>query len=360
MGQSLYELLRRCMVRVAVPQVAHGTGFFVAPGQVLTCAHVVAAAQEQNLPVTVTWWKDQESTEERSMEAQITEYRAAPYPDLALLQVELTTHPCVLLGEVAQPYDRLYSYGCPEDYLNGDSATLECEGWTDASRSLIKLKRGQLKSGFSGAPLLNLSTGKVCGLVKLSRDRETDLGGRAIPAMVILREFPQLIELQQTFHQEHKDWSNSSPQALKVFYSYAHADSDLCKKLQNHLSLLKRQKLISSWYDRDIEAGNEFSPEIKKHLNSADIILLLISASFMGSDYCYEVEMLRAMERHEAGNARVIPVILHQVDWHDAPFGKLLALPSDGKPISTWSNQDVALYDVAKSVRRVIENWGES
>lgn len=359
---SRYELLRQCMVRVAVPdgpKKAQGTGFFVAPGLILTCAHVVEDAQKQNARIDITWWTGQKAIEERTMAAQLKEFRAAPYPDIALLQVEATDHPCVFLGEAAEPFDKLYGYGCPEDYFNGDAVTLECEGWANEPRSLLKLKQGQLKSGFSGAPLLNVRTGQVCGLVKLSRDQESDLGGRAIPTKTALQEFPQLIDLQRAFHQTHKDWSDSTPEALKVFYSYAHDDSDLRKELENHLSLLRRQNLISGWYDRDIGAGHDFGPAIKKQLNSADIILLLISPSFMGSDYCYEEEMMRAMERHHAGNARVIPVILRSVDWHKSPFGGLLALPRDGKPVIEWRTHDEAFFDVAKSIRNVVEKWGK-
>jgi len=360
MGQSLYELLRQCMVRVSVPKGTQGTGFFVAPGQILTCAHVVAVAQEQNLGVEVTWWKGQKAIEEQTIPARIKEWRDSSYPDLALLEVELAEHPCVSLGEAAEPFDTFYGYGCPEDYPNGDAVTLECEGWSNEPRAMLKLKRGQLKSGFSGTPLLNRRTGRVCGLVKLSRDVETDLGGRAIPTKTVLQEFPELVDLQKAYHQAHKEWSSGTTEALKIFYSYAHEDEQLRKELDNHLSLLRRQNLISGWYDRNIEGGHEFGPEIRKHLNSADIILLLISPSFMGSDYCYEEEMMRAMERHDAGNARVIPVLLRTVDWHQAPFGKLLALPRDGKAVTEWANKDQAFFDVAQRIRTVVKHWGKS
>ncbi|HEY0753014.1 MAG TPA: trypsin-like peptidase domain-containing protein [Ktedonobacteraceae bacterium] len=350
MVQSLYELLQQCTVRISIPQTARGSGVFVAPGLILTCAHVVAAAQEQGQEISITW-KDQ------TFPARIKEYRARPYPDIALLQVDFVEHACVSLGSDVRPFDKLYGYGYPDDYPDGDSVTLSCEGPANGAQPLIKLKRGQLRSGFSGAPLLNIRTGQVCGIIKISRDQETDLGGRAVPVETVLREFAQLVALQQAFHQEHKDWSTGTIAALEVFYSYAHADEDLRKKLDNHLSLLRRQQLISKWYDRDIEAGQEFDREISGRLNTAHIILLLISDAFMGSDYCYEKEMGRAMERHEAGDARVIPVILRPAEWQKAPFGKLVALPRDGKAVTTWPNQDEALLDVAKGIRRVVENW---
>lgn len=353
MVQSLYELLQQCTVHISVPQKAQGTGFFVAPGLILTCAHVVKEAQQQSLDIAITW-------NGQVVSAQIAEFRDLPYPDIALLQVNLTDHPCVFLGEAAQPFDKLYGYGYPDDYPNGDSVTLECEGQTDNLQPFLKLKRGQIRSGFSGTPLLNVRTGQVCGIIKRTRDQDTDLGGRAVPTKTILREFTQLVALQQAFHQEHKNWSGGTTSALEVFYSYTHKDSELRQELETHLSLLRRQKLISSWYDREIEAGKEFSGEINAHLNTAHIILLLISPSFMASDYCYDQEMARAMERHEAGDARVVPVILRPTDWHSAPFGKLMALPRDGKAITTWPDKDVAFLDVAKGIRTLVQKLTKS
>jgi len=118
--------------------------------------------------------------------------------------------------------------------------------------------------------------------------------------------------------------------------------------------LLKRQGFISGWHDRRITAGDEWKAEIDEHLETAKVILLLISANFIASDYCYDVEMKRSLERHEEGTARVIPIILSPCDWNGAPFGKLQALPKDAKPITIWSNQDEAFADVAKGIRKAV------
>lgn len=144
-------------------------------------------------------------------------------------------------------------------------------------------------------------------------------------------------------------------QAVEVFFSYAHEDETLRDKLANHLKLLQRQGLINAWYDRDISAGEEWKKEIEQQLNSAQIILLLISDDFLASDFCWSVELERAMERHEAGEARVIPVILREVDWHGAPFGKLQALPKNAEPVMNWANIDQAFTDVARGIRKVVE-----
>jgi TIR domain len=149
-----------------------------------------------------------------------------------------------------------------------------------------------------------------------------------------------------------------NPGAIAVFVSYSHEDETLRDKLATHLKLLERQGVIQQWHDRQILAGTEWKGEIDGNLESAQIILLLISADFLASDYCYDLEMGRALERHDAGTARVIPIVLRPVDnlWK-APFGKLQALPTDGKAVTLWENQDAAFADVAKGIRLAAEAW---
>ena len=142
---------------------------------------------------------------------------------------------------------------------------------------------------------------------------------------------------------------------ISVFVSYSHKDDAFQAQLQVSLSMLKRQGIIDVWHDRRIVAGDDVDVTISDALEEARVILLLVSPDFLASDYCYDREMKRAMERHEAGEARVIPVIVRPCDWHGAPFGKLLAAPTDGKPISTWPNVDEAYLDVVKAVRVAVD-----
>ena len=106
-----------------------------------------------------------------------------------------------------------------------------------------------------------------------------------------------------------------APRPIEVFFSYSHEDEELRDQLEKHLAILKRQGVITGWHDRKIGAGTEWKDQIDEHLESAQVILLLVSADFLASDYCYDRELKRAMERHEAGEAREIPVILRSVDW---------------------------------------------
>src|SRR5205809_7623571 len=142
---------------------------------------------------------------------------------------------------------------------------------------------------------------------------------------------------------------------VTVFYSYAHADEGLLDRLAKHLSLLKHEGLIAEWHDRQISAGTPWAQDIDKHLETASIILLLISADFLASRYCYDIEMQRAIERHRRGEARVIPILLRSCDWHSAPFGQLQCLPRNDKAVTSWQNQDEAFQTIATELRRVIE-----
>jgi hypothetical protein len=139
-----------------------------------------------------------------------------------------------------------------------------------------------------------------------------------------------------------------------LFFSYSHKDEDLRDRLETHLAMLKREGIIETWHDRRIAVGDGLSGAIDEQLEKADVILLLVSPDFLASNYCYDVEMARAMDRHRANEARVIPVILRHCDWRHAPFGKLLAAPKDGKPIVSWPDLDEAFVDVVQQIRAAL------
>ncbi len=113
--------------------------------------------------------------------------------------------------------------------------------------------------------------------------------------------------------------------------------------------------MIDSWYDCDIKPGSDWADQINENLESAQIILLLVSADFIVSDYCWGMEMTRAMERHEEDEARVVPIILRDCDWTSAPFGKLQALPKNAQSVTSFANQDQAFSDIARGIRKVAE-----
>ena len=145
----------------------------------------------------------------------------------------------------------------------------------------------------------------------------------------------------------------------RVFFSYSHKDESLRNELETHLKLLQRQGLIESWHDRKIEAGDDWTTQIDENLERADIILLLVSADFIASDYCYEKEMKRALERHRAKGARVIPVILRDVNWGKAPFARLQSLPRDGLAVTKWPDRDSAWRSVSEGIEAIVNEQRE-
>jgi hypothetical protein len=139
-----------------------------------------------------------------------------------------------------------------------------------------------------------------------------------------------------------------------VFFSYSHADEMLRDQLETQLAMLKRQGIIDAWHDRRIGAGEEVHREISEHLEVAEIVLLLVSPDFLASNYCYEIEMSRALERQLAGECKVIPVILRACDWSDAPFSHLMAVPRDGKPVTQMPDRDQAFLEVVKAIKAAV------
>jgi hypothetical protein len=145
------------------------------------------------------------------------------------------------------------------------------------------------------------------------------------------------------------------PANLKVFLSYAHEDEAMKNELRKFLVNLIRSKQIEVWQDRELLPGSEWDDSIKMELARADIILLLISVDFNASEYIWDKELATAMERHEKGEARVIPIILRRCEWSDMPYAKLQALPENATPVSEYANRDNAYTEIARGIRRVVE-----
>src|ERR1019366_1461986 len=143
---------------------------------------------------------------------------------------------------------------------------------------------------------------------------------------------------------------------IHLFFCYCQEDKALREELDMHLAMLKRLRQIKSWHDQMISPGNKWEREIEHQLSTAQIILLLISPDFLASSYCYEKEMMCSLQRHEAGDAHVIPIILRHVDWHDAPFHTLQMLPTNAQPLSNWLDRDAFFTNVAQGIRKVVDD----
>lgn len=329
MEQLLYELLRRCTVRVSVRgKVGHGTGFFVAPGLILTCAHVVKTAQPETSSVEVSW-------NAHFYPAQITQY--LPDPDLALLEVDLAGHPCVLFREEVSPFDTLYSYGYPDDHPSGDPATFTLEGRAGEQGEQLKFKTGQVRPGLSGAPLLNTRTGCVCGIVQFTRDRASDLGGRAIPTSTIFQMLPDVVTLQQQFHRQDRNWTK--------YLEEQHAPTPMSQNRQRMLDRVQtiwiRGLLEQSLHDAALLAlGLQEQPDavanpwrlamqeadqppqslppgtrITQVYDSSDHTLLILGEPGAGKTTLLLELARELLSRAKQDEAHPIPVVFHLSSW---------------------------------------------
>jgi hypothetical protein len=140
----------------------------------------------------------------------------------------------------------------------------------------------------------------------------------------------------------------------KAFISYSHQDERALLRLHKHMSMLTRTGELTTWYDRKITPGNDLDKKIRANLDDSDLFLALVSADFLASDYCYNEELQEALRRHEEGSIQVIPIIVEPCDWQKSPLGKLLALPTDGKAISLWTNENVAYLDIINGLRQAL------
>lgn len=143
--------------------------------------------------------------------------------------------------------------------------------------------------------------------------------------------------------------------ALNLFTSYSHVDELTKSELLKHLHPLERLRLIDNWHDGKIVAGKNIDEAVSKQLDTADIIVMLVSIDYLNSYYCIEIEMERAMERHRLGECCLVPIILRSCMWQHMPFSKLKALPDDAKAVSTWPDRDFALVKVAEGIRSVAD-----
>jgi len=142
---------------------------------------------------------------------------------------------------------------------------------------------------------------------------------------------------------------------IGVFISYCQHDEPLLRQLVAHLANLEREGLVDLWHDRELVAGEEWSEEISGRLNSCGVVLLLVSHHFLSSKFCFDVELPRALERHEAGEVVIVPILLSACEWQPTPFAKFQLLPNNRVPVSGWPNANEAFASIAQSLRQAVE-----
>lgn len=141
------------------------------------------------------------------------------------------------------------------------------------------------------------------------------------------------------------------PGPVEVFIAYARADAALREMLDRHFTVLRRNGRIRDWNDEQVLAGQEFARTKREKLDRADVVLLLISSDFLDS---YGPEIERALERHHADDAVVVPVLLRRCHWEATELGKLTPLPKNGVPVKSWQDHDEAFYDIVQGIEAIV------
>lgn len=197
MDKLIQKLFESCIVKI-IAGTQEGSGFFIAPGKIITCAHVIEEIYEHDL-INVLW-------NGKSYQCNTLSFFPNPYPDIGILEFPSKKHPCVLFCDDVKIGDRLYSFGYSKEGPLGDSITFEFEGITNKPEQFYKLKGGQAIEGFSGAPIINLRTNRVNGVLKSSRDIYSELGGHVIPVPTIFKYNPILKSEHEKFHKSTNLW----------------------------------------------------------------------------------------------------------------------------------------------------------
>ena len=247
--------------------------------------------------------------------------------------------------------------------IKGDSASAKIELLSIIRFDLERINK-DFRDGlniFAKVPLLNypnfsISYQKLLAYHKTGKlEFEEFVNGDFIKINVL--ELLETIE----YKQEASIIESSKKGLPIIFISYSHKDERLKDELDVHLKILSRQGLIDEvWHDRKIRPGEDWESEIDSYLNISDIIILLISADFMSSDYIWGVELERAIIRHNKKEAVVVPIIVRSVDWEDTKLGKIQALPKSLEPVAKWPYRDDAWTEVTKKIRELVKNkWSE-
>jgi internalin A len=178
-------------------------------------------------------------------------------------------------------------------------------------------------------------------------------GVRSIP--IVINGQAKQFEVARLLNSVELPQESVTGDPVRAFISYSHRDEEFRAQLDAQLKIFERHKLIRTWTDRRILASSQWKGEIDNGLERADLVLLLVSPDFLASDYAYDLEMKRALERSRSGSAHVVPIILRPCQWQIAEFAHLQSLPTNGIPISEWPHRDAAWNDVADAIKKLIQ-----
>lgn len=143
----------------------------------------------------------------------------------------------------------------------------------------------------------------------------------------------------------------------KAFVAYSHLDARFRHELEDQLKLLSRKGKLEWWSEQQLIPGEEKYATLNDKLMEADLILLLISIHFLADDFCWSQQLKKAIERHDNGEAIVVPVFVRPCAWEGTPIQKLQGVPTNGKAISSWPDKHEGWTEVAREIDRALMAW---
>jgi tetratricopeptide (TPR) repeat protein len=320
---QLRQLLEACTVRLYSPdQTLSGTGFFAAPGCIVTCAHVLGPGASKGARLCFKLDGEALTAEVATLDPNPCP-RENIYPDIAVLIFPERKHQCVYLTTDYEGGDPVYSWGYSDLRRGGESIRGQCdgdgvyEGGTPAHR-LIKFKEGQVRPGISGSPLLNERTGGVCGIIKRTRGADSDLGGLAVRTQVLLPYLQDFVPKARAYHECNPEWldlvravSAASEDPVEIsFQRYQRAVEEFSYSSYRELPLPDDVKLDEVFINPRVRAVE--IPGLSG-VFPIDQLFRLIAASPMGPHLLIEGQpgtgkttLLRYIASHAFGNPELV------------------------------------------------------
>ena len=165
------------------------------------------------------------------------------------------------------------------------------------------------------------------------------------------------LEDDDTHNTQRLEDTHSADKPINIFISYSKEDESYLKPLKTRLDNIKRSFSLNYWSDHHLQAGGKVHQDILRALETADIVLLIVSPDFIATDYCFDIEVQKALQLYEQGKNTVIPIIIREtLDWVNYNIGQLTALPTKGKPLEDWQSADKFWTNVQQGIReRVAE-----
>ncbi len=207
-------------------------------------------------------------------------------------------------------------------------------------------KKSEIEDGIKSATICDSCQERIM-------DEEDETKSKILNDIILLLEE---LKKSNSYNDIVEYWSLSSNEQVKLFFSYAHEDREYLNEFKDYVKIFERNGLVEQWDDNELVVGEKWDSKIKDKIYSADIVIFLLSASSLASDYIYNHELKVAFELNEMDEVYVIPIIIKDCLWDMTEFSEFQILPLDGKAVNSWRLKEEAWTSVARGLKKAIDN----